>query len=119
VGHLVPDPPYVLLVLGDERLREEAAQALYGAGFVPLLATNGADAANYMAGVSVPVLILLDLDTPGLDAVKLTARFRADARWSRVRVIVTGSVVPEGLPVDGVLTKPFTVEQLVGLARGR
>jgi len=119
VEHVAPPSPYVLFVEGDRYLREQVGEALHDAGLAPLLATDAADAAGYMAGASTPVLVVLDLDTPGLDAARLLARFRADARWSRVPVVVTGSGAAAGLQVDGVLPKPFLVEQLVGLARRR
>jgi len=117
--HIVPDPPYVLLVEADQLLRESVGRALYASGFVPLLATDAADAVRYMAGASVPVLVILDLDSLGPEPAELLARFRADARWSRVPVVVTGSAaeLPGDLQVDGVLPKPFDAERLVRLGR--
>ncbi len=115
--HIVPDPPYALLVEADQLLAESVGEALLASGFVPLLAANGTDAVNYMAGTSAPVLVILDLDTPGLDAAQLLARFKADKRWSRVPVVVTGSELPVDLQVDGVLPKPVDAERLVNLGR--
>jgi DNA-binding response OmpR family regulator len=115
---IVPDPPYVLLVASERPLRERLGKALYAGGFVPLLATDAADAVRYMAGAGVPVLVILDLDLLG-EPAELLARFRADARWSRVPVVVTGSAaeLPGDLKVDGVLPKPFDAERLVSLGR--
>jgi len=116
---IVPDPPYVLLVESDQPLRERLGKALYASGFVPLLATDAADAVRYLAGASAPVLVILDLDSLGPEPAGLLARFRADARWSRVPVVVTGSAaeLPGDLQVDGVLPKPFDAERLVSLGR--
>ncbi len=63
--------------------------------------------------------MILDLDCPGLDLAKLLARFRADARWSRVPVVVTGSSaeLPGHLQVSGILPKPIDIDRLVSLAR--
>jgi DNA-binding response OmpR family regulator len=117
-AHIVPDPPYVLLVEADPLLRESLGEMLHASGFVPLLATDATDALRYLAGASAPVLIILDLDTLGKPADML-ARLRADARWSRVPVVVTGSgaELPGDLQVDGVLPKPFDAERLVSLGR--
>ena len=119
-AHIVPDAPYVLLVEADQLLAESVGEALHASGFVPLLATDGADAVRHMAGTSAPVLIILDLDSVG-EPAELLARFRADARWSRVPVVVTGTGDPaapkQHLKVDGVLPKPFDAEKLVSFAR--
>jgi DNA-binding response OmpR family regulator len=64
----------------------------------------------------VPVLVILDLDLlpePG----ELLARLRADARWARVPVVVTGTEPAGDLQVDGVLPKPLDAERLVNLGR--
>ena len=115
--HIVPDPPYVLLLASDSLLREGVGGALYAGGFVPLLVADARDAVDYMAGGSTPVLIIVDLDSPGLELADLLARFRADARWVRVPVVATGAAVPTHLQVDCVLSKPLDAERLVGLAR--
>jgi DNA-binding response OmpR family regulator len=114
---IAPDPPYVLLIEADQVLAESVGEALYASGFVPLLATDAADAVRYMAGASVPVLIILDLDS--VEEPAMLARFKADARWAQIPVVVTGSAaeLPGDLPVDAFLPKPFDTERLVSLAR--
>ena len=72
-----------------------------------------------MVGGNVPALVVLDLDTPGLDLSPLLARFKADQRWAHMRIVVTGSAIPSDLPVDDVLPKPFDAESLVNFARER
>lgn len=115
--HIVPDPPYVLLVEADQPLRERLGMALYASGFVPLFATGAADAIDYMAGASVPVLVVLDLDSLGSEPDELLWRFKGDARWSRVPVVVTGAGLTGDLRVEGALPKPFDAERLVSLGR--
>lgn len=117
--HIVPDPPYVLLVEADQLLAESLGEALHASGFVPLLATDAADAVRYLASASVPVLVILDLDSLGPEPDKLLRRFKVDGRWSRVPVVVTGSVagLPGDLRVEGMLLKPFDPERLVSLGR--
>jgi DNA-binding response OmpR family regulator len=117
-AHIVPDPPYVLLVEADRLLRDSVGEVLHASGFVPLLATDAADALRYLAGASAPVLIILDLDSLA-EPAEMLARLRADARWSRVPVVVTGSAaeLPGALHVDGELPKPFDAERLVSLGR--
>jgi len=115
-AHIVPEPPYVLLVEANELLHESVGKALYASGFVPLLATDAAGALRYMAGASAPVLVILDLDSVE-DPAELLARFKADARWARIPVVVTGtpSELPGDLQVDGFLAKPFDAARLVSL----
>ncbi len=117
-AHIVPDPPYVLLVEADHMLCQRVGEALYASGFVPLLATDAADATRYMAGANAPALIILDLDALG-EPAELLARFRTDARWSRIPVVITGaaSELPGHLQVDGALPKPFDAERLVSLGQ--
>lgn len=119
MSYLIPDPPQVLFVSGDALLRNRVGEALYRRGFVPLLAAHTREAVSYLSGTITPVLIVLDLDTPGLDAATLLARLRADARWSRVRVVVTGGEWRADLQIDGVLSRPLNPEQLVHLAHER
>jgi len=70
------------------------------------------------AGASTPVLIILDLDSVEKPAERL-ARFKGDARWARIPVVVTGtpSELPGDLQVDVFLAKPFEAERLVSLGR--
>ena len=111
------DPAYVLLLESDEVLFARVGQALYSAGFVPLLAADARDAFDYMAGASTPVLVIVDLDSPGLEPGDLLARFRADSRWAGVPVIVTGFSIPGHLQADAVLPKPFDAQALADLGR--
>jgi hypothetical protein len=112
---IVPDPPYVLLVESDQLLRWRHGKALFANGFAPLLA---ADPVRYTAGASVPVHVILDFDSLE-EPAELLARFRADARWSRIPVVVTrtASELPGTLQVDRVLPKPFDAERLVSLGQ--
>jgi len=69
---------------------------------------------------TVPInLIVTDLTMPRLDGIGLTARVRADARFSGVPIImVTASgkeadaVRAAGIGVDAFLTKPVDSEEL-------
>jgi DNA-binding response OmpR family regulator len=116
--HIVTDPPYALVVEADPLLAETVGEALHASGFVPLLATDAAEAVRYMAGASAPVLVILDLDSVE-EPAELLVRFQADARWARVPVVVTGSAagLSGDLQVDGVMPKPFDAERLVILGR--
>ncbi len=119
MARIVPERPYVLVVESDPTLREQMGDALYKGGFVPLLADGGTDALRYMAGAGVPVLAIIDLDTPGPDAAQLLARFERNIRWARVPIVVTGTggELAAGLRVDCVLPKPFDGKQLLAAAK--
>ncbi len=115
------DPPYVVVVEDNAAIREAVGQALYGEGFVPLLASSGEEAMDFMGGASTPVLVVLDFGLPGLPSWELLAKFKAHARWAAVPVLLVSSApqgqIPEDMPVDAFLQKPFDMELLLRFAR--
>jgi CheY-like chemotaxis protein len=114
------DPPYALVVEDNAAIREALGQTLYDDGFVPLLASSGEEAVDFMNGACAPALVVLDFALPGMPSSELLARFKADPRWARVPILLISATpqsdLPEGLPVDEFLQKPFDVGALLRFA---
>jgi DNA-binding response OmpR family regulator len=122
MAYVPADPPYVLVVEDDAAIREALGQTLYDDGFVPLLASCGEEAVDFMNGASAPVLVVLDFGLPGMPSAELLARFKADANWASVPVLlISGNPkadIPGDMPVDEFLQKPFDVDALLRFAHG-
>lgn len=115
------DPRYVLVVDDDPASRETLGYALYRCGFVPLLASSGEEALDFMHGQSAPVLVVLDPRLQGMSLRALLAAFKGDARWARIPVVVVSEHDALDLPPDvsvAFLRKPFDLQALLRLALG-
>ena len=71
-----------------------------------------------------PDLVLLDLMMPGMNGLEVCKQLRADARTSRVPIIMltakaaeTDKIVGLELGADDYITKPFSVRELVARVR--
>jgi CheY-like chemotaxis protein len=110
--------PRILVVDDNAALRENLAEALEDEGYSVVLAEDGARALAALEQGPLPEVVLLDLVMPKIDGRELVARIRADARWARVRLVLTSGLSnPEDLgesPVDAFLQKPFSLERLLG-----
>jgi signal transduction histidine kinase/CheY-like chemotaxis protein len=111
---------HILLVDDEQILRRSVARRLKQAGFLVTEASDGAGAvAVYRPGVHV--LVLLDLDMPGVDGERAQVELLARDPDARI-VFVTGYVDPEraAAMLDrgalAVLEKPLNLDSLVHLA---
>jgi two-component system response regulator len=73
-------------------------------------------------GLTLPGLILLDLNMPGLDGREALKRLRADARWRRIPVVVFTTSASQddvdqvyALGGNSYITKPARMDDLVQL----
>ncbi len=110
-----PEPPYAVVIDGDPATRESLGEALYRYGLVPLLVSSGAEAIELLAGASAPVLVVLASGPLDMRPELLLAKLRGDERWARARVLLAASEpadLPDGVQVDGVISKPFDGESL-------
>lgn len=87
-------------------------------GYAVISAFDGLHALECLDTVPIN-LIVTDLTMPRLDGMGLTARIRADARYSSVPIIMvtasgreTDAVKAAGIGVDAFLTKPVDSEEL-------
>jgi CheY-like chemotaxis protein len=111
----------ILVVDDNEALRENMAECLEDEGYEVSTAADGAAALALLERGPLPDVVTMDLVMPGLDGRALAAAIRASPRLAALRlVLVTGQhdARPNGIAVDAVLSKPFSVDDLLAtLAR--
>lgn len=106
----------VLVVEDDYHLRDMIRLGLDGAGYTTAASTGAA--APRAAAQWRPALILLDIRMPGMDGVEVCRRIRSEQCTAAIPIIaVTGGEVPDAMPIDDVLIKPFTILELLRCVR--
>jgi two-component system alkaline phosphatase synthesis response regulator PhoP len=109
-----------VMVVEDERdIARMVEYNLKKEGYRPVLVQDGSYAA-LTAAREKPDLILLDLMLPGLDGLEVCRRLKADARTSRIPIIMltakgeeSDKVLGLGLGADDYVTKPFSLKELL------
>ena len=109
-----------ILVIEDEiDIAELIALNLMQAGFSPILAHDGITGLD-LAKSGNPGLIVLDLNLPRMDGMRVFSELRRDPRTLRTPVIMlTARALPEDrvagltLGADDYVTKPFSVKELL------
>ena len=115
----MPHAPTVLIVDDDPAIRKMLVEVLSLEGYPTETAVNGREALDLISRGGARV-ILLDLMMPVLDGRGVMTELRANpAERGRHKVILVSAIGSlEGardLEADGVLAKPFTVEQLLNV----
>lgn len=105
----------VLIVDDDLDTVQLVGMALEEEGY-RVRAAAGAGALR-LAREERPDVILLDLMIPGMDGAEVSRRLRADPRTARAPIVLLSAhndalAVAATLPVDDVLSKPFTIVEL-------
>jgi DNA-binding response OmpR family regulator len=114
-----PRGPLVLLVEGEDSLRELYAAELAAAGFLVLEASDGAAAIEKVLQFG-PQAVVLQLEIEGIDGLKIVRRLRADDREQGLAIVALTSssrkVGAVGLAAgcDSVLHKPVIAAALIG-----
>ena len=111
------DRPRLLIVDDDPELRQSAVDALSDAGCETAVAGNGWEALAATQGPQVPQLILLDLMMPDMNGWQFREAQQRDARIKDIPlVVITASrdLVNHPIDADGVLLKPFGLNDLLG-----
>jgi DNA-binding response OmpR family regulator len=102
----------------DSDLAEALGEALLLEG-IALHSADAADQAVALASTVGPLLILVDYQLPGVDVGELVSRLRAVS--TAPILLCTGmddaSVLSREAGADGFLTKPFSIEELLRLAK--
>jgi DNA-binding response OmpR family regulator len=110
----------ILLVDDDAMLAEVTAFALRRAGFLVVLAHDGAQALERWAAEQ-PDLLLLDIQLPGMDGLAVCEAIRARSSVPIILLTVRNSDedVVQGLELgaDDYVAKPFSPRQLVARIR--
>jgi two-component system OmpR family response regulator len=109
----------VLLVEGEDSLRELYAAELAAAGFLVLEASDGAAAIDKALQFG-PQAVVLQLEIEGLDGLKIVRRLRADERTQGMAIIALTSssrkfgTVGLAAECDSVLRMPVIAAALIG-----
>lgn len=115
--------PRILIVEDEPAIAELIAVNLRHNGCLPIWAEDG-DAAQRELQVMVPDVILLDWMLPGQSGLSLARKWRADARFKGVPIIMLTARGDEpdkiaGLDAgaDDYITKPFSTQELLARIR--
>lgn len=112
--------PRVLVVDDDAHIREIFADVLAAEGCEVLTAADGYAALDPVTAERLAV-ILVDVRMPGMDGIEFCRRFSERPGPRAPVVLLTAasdpSVLTEGIHVAGVLSKPFSLDELVETIR--
>ncbi|HEX4404593.1 MAG TPA: response regulator [Polyangia bacterium] len=108
----------ILVVEDDRDIRESLDEVLREAGYVPALATNGAEALEHLRIAPFPDVILLDLMMPVMDGREFR---RIQLSDDRLREIPTILLTAHAKPADAMsgmgdivfLAKPVDLDRLL------
>lgn len=107
----------VLLVDDDELLRESVALLLAHLGFTPVLAGTGEEALAKLAEQLEPILVILDLDMPGMGGACTLAMIRSQR--PQLPVVVASGQDPRAtaglvdlFPLVSLMPKPYGLKDL-------
>jgi CheY-like chemotaxis protein len=110
----------ILLVEDNEMNRDMLSRRLIRRGYEVQIAEDGESGIRMALG-SLPDLILMDLSLPDIDGLEATRRLKADARTSRIPIIVLTAHAMMGdrqqalaAGGDDYDIKPVELERLVG-----
>jgi chemosensory pili system protein ChpA (sensor histidine kinase/response regulator) len=113
------DHPLAFVVEDDATVAEAYAEVLRQGGFEVEVLRSG-KAAQQRLAQAVPLVVVLDLNLPGVSGDVLLAGIRADPRLAETRVIVSTGEPQRARALDVqpdlVLQKPVSVSQLSALA---
>jgi DNA-binding response OmpR family regulator len=112
----IGEPPTVLIVDDEVRVRSFEAQLLSSQGYNVLQADSGAEALRLADNATIH-LLLTDFLMPEVDGLELTQKFRTVQPQTPV-LMVSGSLLPtdsriKNLTNFGFLHKPFAFDELV------
>jgi two-component system KDP operon response regulator KdpE len=110
----------ILVVDDEQQILRAVRRALTARGYEVVTAADGEDALAE-AETSMPDLVVLDLNLPGIDGMEVCRRLRG---WTSVPILILSVREDEGgkvealdLGADDYLTKPFGVEELLARVR--
>jgi PAS domain S-box-containing protein len=121
-GH---ETPAVLIVDDNDTARAALADACRSFGWATETAASGAEALARLrqdiAADRTRDLLLLDRLMPGMDGIEVLLQARADPEIRRPALVLMmtlhgqddGGRLPQGLEIDGMLTKPITPSSLL------
>ena len=118
----VAQAPLVMVVDDSLTVRRVTQRFLERVGLRVLLAKDGLDAMERLAGDELPAVVLSDIEMPRMDGFDLVRNMRADSRLAKLPVIMITSRIAQKhrdyaaqLGVDHYLGKPYDEDYLLGL----
>ncbi len=112
----------ILLVEDNTEMRLLLQEILEWGGHHVRCGRSGEDGLRTLTEAATPDLIISDLMMPGMDGFTFLQRVRQDARWAQVRFVMMSANPqddrlqnPRQDGFDGVLPKPFSLEDLDAL----
>jgi CheY-like chemotaxis protein len=113
-----PGASTVVLVDDDTDTREQLTELLEDQGYRVMTAHDGADALDKLMQATLPNLIILDLNMPGLNGADFAHRLLHNPTFGRVPVLVvsgsaTGRQQAALLGSDAFLEKPLRCDVLL------
>ena len=113
----MPDPKTIVLVEDDDGIRETMAALLEDEGFAVLQAANGEEGLARLRAATDPCLVLLDLWMPVMNGWQTAEELHHRYGRTIPIIVVTAAEHAEGrareIDADGVLAKPFEVDDLL------
>ena len=107
----------ILIIEDEEVLADSLQDILTGEGHQVRTARNGLDALDMLAREK-PDLALLDLMLPLVDGLSVLKALRRESSSTAVLVVTSCSrEALQGLPVQGFLRKPFSLDALLGAVK--
>lgn len=118
----VAQAPLVMVVDDSLTVRRVTQRLLERVGLRVLLAKDGLDAMEKLAGDELPSVVLSDIEMPRMDGFDLVRNMRADSRLATLPVIMITSRIAQKhrdyaaqLGVEHYLGKPYDEDHLLGL----
>jgi two-component system cell cycle response regulator DivK len=116
----------LILVVEDNQTNMKLFRdVLLAAGYTTLEARTGEEAVE-LARAHEPVLVVMDVQLPGIDGVEALARLRSDERTASIAVVALTAQAMSGdrerfleAGFDGYLSKPIDIEELIQAVRER
>lgn len=112
----------ILLVEDNTEMRLLLQEILEWGGHHVHSGRSGEDGLRTLTETAAPDVIISDLMMPGMDGFTFLQHVRQDARWARVRFVMMSAnpqdarlQTPARDGLDGVLPKPFSLEDLDAL----
>ncbi len=111
--------PLAFVIEDDKNLSLAYAEAIEDAGYQSEIFRDGTEGLENLKK-SIPAMVVLDLNLPGVHGLEILKFIRADERLKKTRVIITSADVRSAETLHGkadiVLEKPVGFGQLRDLA---
>jgi DNA-binding response OmpR family regulator len=109
---------YILIVEGDDDLRETLAELLYEEGYASCTASNGAEALEFLQVADPPSLVLADPPVPEPMGEDLVHALRTLPALASVPIFAMTTDRAASLGADAVIKKPIDVAALLRVVDG-